>query len=101
MTFTRLALIGGVVVLGLVCWLAAIGLQAATEGLVTVVTLVVLVAGGNWLAGRGTPRRAPVALPGSPGAADGSDVEGPAVGSAADPPDAAAGPAGGSDRQGA
>lgn len=52
MTFTRIALAGGVVLLGVLCWLAAIGFTAATEILVTVFALFVLVGGGNWLSGR-------------------------------------------------
>ena len=79
MTVTRLAVIGGVAVLGIVCWLAAIGFSAATEGLVTVFALVVLVAGGNLLAGRSAPsRRAPVAVgsAGLDGEVEGEDAGG-------------------------
>lgn len=55
MTFTKIAVIGGLVLLGLVCWLAAVGLGAAREGLISFFALVVLVGGGNLLAGRGGP----------------------------------------------
>jgi hypothetical protein len=57
-------MIGGVVVLGLLCWLAALGFTAITEVLVTLVALVVLVGGGNWLSGRpGTRSRPTYAAP--------------------------------------
>lgn len=52
MTFTRLAVAGGVAATGALCWLAAIGFTAATEVMVTLAALVVLVAGGSWLSGR-------------------------------------------------
>jgi hypothetical protein len=55
---SRIALAAGIVVLGFVCWLAVVGSGAATELLVTVVAIVVLVAGGNWLAGRSHHGRA-------------------------------------------
>jgi hypothetical protein len=51
-TVTRLAMGAGVVVLGLLIWLAVIGSAAVTALLVTVAALVVLVAGGNWLGGK-------------------------------------------------
>lgn len=53
MTFTRIVIAAGVVLLGFLCFLAAIGMTVVTEGLVTVFALVVLIAGGNLLAGRG------------------------------------------------
>lgn len=53
MTFTRIAVIGGLVLLGLVCWLAVAGFGAAREGLISFFALVLLVGGGNLLAGRG------------------------------------------------
>ncbi len=54
---TRLAIgFGAMVVLGL-CVLAALGSRPAVEILVTVVALVVLVGGGNWINGRGQPGR--------------------------------------------
>ncbi|MGH9083560.1 MAG: hypothetical protein ACRDY3_07705, partial [Acidimicrobiales bacterium] len=64
MIFTRIAVGGVVAVLGVLCWLAVSGLPGATEVLVTLGALVVLVGGGNWLggrssAGRASPRRGP------------------------------------------
>jgi hypothetical protein len=50
--FTKIALGAGVVMVGVVIWLAVIGVGAAGEGLITVVALVLLVAGGNALGGR-------------------------------------------------
>lgn len=52
MIVTKIALGAGVAVLGLVIWLAVIGVPAAGEGLITLVALVLLVAGGNALGGR-------------------------------------------------
>jgi hypothetical protein len=52
MTFTKIAVAGGLALLGFVCWLAASGVGPAREGLVSLVALVALVAGGNLLAGR-------------------------------------------------
>jgi hypothetical protein len=52
---TRLAVLLGVLLLGLLCWAAAGGMRAAYELLVSFAVLVVLVAGGNWLGGRRTP----------------------------------------------
>jgi hypothetical protein len=57
---TKIAVILGVALLGVACWMAVIGVRAASEGLLTVFALVVLVGGGNYLSGRsGTPRRRP------------------------------------------
>jgi hypothetical protein len=52
MTVTKL--VGGfaIVVVGLLCWLAAAGNPALAAVLVTGAALVVLVGGGNWLSGR-------------------------------------------------
>ncbi len=55
MTFTKIAVIGGVVVFGFVCWLAAAGFGAAREGVISLIALAVLVGGGNLLSGRGGP----------------------------------------------
>lgn len=63
MTFTKIAVVGGLLLFGLVCWLAASGFGAAREGVISFVALVALVAGGNLLSGRGGPysRRRPTA----------------------------------------
>lgn len=61
MIATKIAIALGVVLLGVACWMAAIGITAVTEGLLTVFALLVLVAGGNYLAGRSAPSRRPVA----------------------------------------
>lgn len=55
MTFTKIAVVGGLVLLGFVCWLAASGFSAAREGLISFFVLAALVGGGNLLAGRGGP----------------------------------------------
>jgi hypothetical protein len=55
MTFTKIAVVGGLVLLGFVCWLAASGFGAAREGLISFFVLVALVGGGNLLAGRAGP----------------------------------------------
>ncbi len=52
MTFTKVAVVGCLALLGFVCWLAASGLGAAREGLISLFALVLLVGGGNFLAGR-------------------------------------------------
>jgi hypothetical protein len=56
MRMTRVALVGGVVILGFLCWLAAIGFTAVIAPLVTVFVLIVLIGGGNWLSDRGSAR---------------------------------------------
>ncbi len=53
MTFTKAVVLGALALFGFVCWLAASGFGAAREGLISLVALVVLVGGGNLLAGRG------------------------------------------------
>jgi hypothetical protein len=55
---TKVAIGGGLVVLGLLCWLAAAGVTVLTPFLITGAALVVMVGGGNWLGGR-TSHRAP------------------------------------------
>jgi hypothetical protein len=60
MIATKIAIALGVVLLGVACWMAVIGVSAASEGLLTVFALVVLVGGGNYLAGRSAPSRRPV-----------------------------------------
>ncbi len=51
MTVTKLSIVAGFVVVGLLCALAAIGFTAMVAPLVTVVVLLVLIAGGNLLGG--------------------------------------------------
>jgi hypothetical protein len=82
-TVTRLTAGGGVVVLGVLCWLAATGFTALTAVLVTGAALVVMIGGGNWLSGRTTPERPPRPaagdrspagdVPGAPPAPDGGE----------------------------
>jgi nitrate/nitrite transporter NarK len=82
---TKIAVVLGVVLLGVACWMAVIGVRAAAEGLLTVFALVLLVAGGNYMAGRTTAtRRGPAA---SQGAAAARPSGAP---SAPDPPERAA-----------
>lgn len=61
MIATKIAVALGIVLLGVACWMAAIGVRAASEGLITLFALVVLVGGGNYLAGRSRSRQSPVA----------------------------------------
>ena len=63
MIVSKLAIAAGVVVLGVLCWLAATGLTPVAVILVTGGALVVLVGGGNWLSGRTVPRSAPPTPP--------------------------------------
>lgn len=55
MTFKKVAVVGLLALLGFGCWLAASGFGAAREGLISLFALVLLVAGGNLLSGRGGP----------------------------------------------
>jgi hypothetical protein len=90
MTFTKIAVVGGAIVLALVCWLAVAGFGAAREGVICLVALVVLVGGGNLLSARsGAPRRRAVA----PVEAHAADA-GAAEAGAADARAAEVGPAG-------
>lgn len=59
MIVSRLAIACGVVLLGLLCWMAVEGVSVAAELVITAGALVVLVGGGNWLSGRSAPRRPP------------------------------------------
>lgn len=52
MTYTKVAVVGCLALLGFVCWLAASGLGAAREGVISLFALVLLVGGGNLLSGR-------------------------------------------------
>lgn len=52
MTGRRIGVIGGIVLLGVMSWLAAAGVTALAEILITAVVLVVLIGGGNLLSGR-------------------------------------------------
>lgn len=52
MPFTKLAVAFGFLLLGFLVWLAVVGLRPVGEGLVTVFALVLLVGGGNLIAGR-------------------------------------------------
>jgi hypothetical protein len=56
---SKLALGACVVLFGGLCWLAVAGVAVAAELLITALALLVLVGGGNWLAGRRSPPRAP------------------------------------------
>ncbi len=55
MSVTKLVIGLGVVVFGLLCWMAVDGITAAAVTLITVGALVVLVGGGNWIGGRSSP----------------------------------------------
>jgi hypothetical protein len=56
---TKLAVACGLVLFGLLCWMAVDGVSVAAELVITAGALVVLVGGGNWLSGRAAPRRPP------------------------------------------
>ncbi|HTX63534.1 MAG TPA: hypothetical protein VMD28_07820 [Acidimicrobiales bacterium] len=84
MTFTKVAVVGGLALLGFVCWLAASGLGVAREGLISLCALVLLVGGGNLLSGRpgSSGRRGAAAVrrgqpTSQPGDATGADDERP------------------------
>ena len=55
MSVTKLVIGLGVVVFGLLCWMAVDGITAAAVTLITIGALVVLVGGGNWIGGRSSP----------------------------------------------
>lgn len=73
MTLTKIVVVLAVALLGLLCWLAAMGMGAAREGLISFFALAALVAGGNLLSGRGghygAGARSSAPVPASPGAA--------------------------------
>jgi hypothetical protein len=74
---TRLAVVLGVVAFGVLCWAAAAGVRAAYELLVSLVVLVALVAGGNWLGDRRTPDVEPYRPPPADPGADQATAERP------------------------
>jgi hypothetical protein len=76
---TKFAIAAGVVVLGVLIWLAAAGVSALTPVLVTGAALVLLVGGGNYLSGRsphGPARGGGPAEPGDPAAGETGDPTG-------------------------
>lgn len=52
MTSTKVAVLLGLGVLGLLCYLAVEGFTAVTEILVTLGALVAMISGGSWLTGK-------------------------------------------------
>ena len=68
MIFTKLAIVLGIVGAGLLFWMAVSGVAVATELLVSAIAIVVLIGGGNWLAGRRSgPPPGRDEVPGGPG----------------------------------
>ena len=59
MTVTRIAVVLGLAAFCGLCALAIAGSAPAAGVVLTIVALVVLVGGGNWLSGRRPPSRAP------------------------------------------
>ncbi|HUA95760.1 MAG TPA: hypothetical protein VMB82_09560 [Acidimicrobiales bacterium] len=57
MIVTKIAIVCGVALFGLLCWMAVDGVTFAAEMVITLGALVILVGGGNWLSGRYAPRR--------------------------------------------
>ncbi|HEX3946083.1 MAG TPA: hypothetical protein VHW47_00175 [Acidimicrobiales bacterium] len=57
MSVTRLAVGAGVVLFGVLCWMAVDGVTFAAVLLITAGALVVLVGGGNWIGGRASSPR--------------------------------------------
>jgi len=53
--FTRIATVLGVMLVGLMCWLAAAGFGPVYPFLITAIVMVVLVGGGNLIQGRSPP----------------------------------------------
>jgi hypothetical protein len=53
--FTRIATVLGLMLVGLLCWLAAAGFGPVYPFLITAVVMVVLVGGGNLIQGRSPP----------------------------------------------
>jgi hypothetical protein len=81
MIVTKVAIGLGVVAAALLFWMAVSGVAVASELLVSALAIVVLVGGGNWLAGRrGQPPAGPHPgrdrVPGPPGA-DGPETGAP------------------------
>lgn len=52
MIVTKLAVVAGIGLLGVFCWLAVAGFTALGIVLITATVLLVMVAGGNWLSAR-------------------------------------------------
>lgn len=55
MIFTRIAMVISVMLLGVLCWLAAAGFGPVYPFLVTAIVMVILVGGGNLIQGRSPP----------------------------------------------
>ncbi len=55
MIFTRIATVLGMMLVGLMCWLAAAGFGPVYPFLITAIVMVVLVGGGNLIQGRSPP----------------------------------------------
>jgi hypothetical protein len=75
---TKVAIGGGIAVVGLLCWLAATGVTVLVPLLVTAVALVVMVGGGNWLGGRTSqrpPYRPQTEDPTSRGSSSGAEAD--------------------------
>jgi hypothetical protein len=75
---TKVAIGGGIAVLGVLCWLAAAGVTVLVPLLVTAAALVVMVGGGNWLGGRTShrpPYRAEADDPTSPGSSSPAEAD--------------------------
>jgi len=53
--FTRIATVLAVMLVGLMCWLAAAGFGPVYPFLITAIVMVVLVGGGNLIQGRSPP----------------------------------------------
>ena len=72
MIFTRIAMVVGFALVGVLCWLAAAGFGPVYPFLVTAAVMVLLVGGGNLIQGRSPPHGGGPA----PSDADGPSGEG-------------------------